>query len=120
MARYIEKPTVIEAAGNKPKSIFEFVGGVNTATDGISIAQMNSPEGWEEPGQTPEFTEYTLVLEGCLVVETHDETFEINVGQAMIIEQGEWVRYSSPFAGGAKYIAVCVPAFSVDRVHRDT
>ena len=117
--KLIENPTRIESAGNKPKKIEEFVGRVNSQTEDVSIAQMHSPEGWQEPGQTPEFDEYTLVLEGCLRVETKNKTIDVTAGRAIIAHKGEWVRYSSPHAGGAKYIAVCLPAFSPETVHRD-
>jgi quercetin dioxygenase-like cupin family protein len=119
MARLIPSPTVIEAAGTKPKLIEEFVGNVNTKTGALSIARMKSPAGWEEPGQTPEFDEYTLVLDGALKVETKDETFEVIAGQAIHMKAGEWVRYSSPAPEGAEYVSVCVPAFSPETVHRD-
>lgn len=119
MARLIPAPTVIEAAGTKPKLIEEFVGNVNTKTGALSIARMKSPAGWEEPGQTPEFDEYTLVLDGALKVETKGETFEVAVGQAIHMKAGEWVRYSSPAPEGAEYVSVCVPAFSPETVHRD-
>ncbi|MFP4563155.1 MAG: cupin domain-containing protein [Spirochaetia bacterium] len=119
MARLIPAPTVIEAAGTKPKLIEEFVGNVNTKTGALSIARMKSPSGWEEPGQTPEFDEYTIVLDGILRVETQDETFEVVAGQAIHMKPGEWVRYSSPAPEGAEYVSVCVPAFSPETVHRD-
>ncbi len=119
MAKFISKPTVIEAAGSKPKLIEEFIGRVNSGTSDLSIARMKSPEGWLEPGQTPQFDEYTVVLKGTLRVETKKETFEVAAGQAVITYKGEWVRYSSPHAGGAEYIAVCLPAFSPDTVKRD-
>lgn len=119
MARLIPSPTVIEAAGTKPKLIEEYVGSVNTKTGNLSIARMKSPSGWEEPGQTPEFDEYTLVLDGVLTVETKDETFEVVAGQAVHLKAGEWVRYSSPAPEGAEYVSVCVPAFSPETVHRD-
>ncbi|CCQ89176.1 conserved hypothetical protein [Nitrospina gracilis 3/211] len=119
MARFIDKPTLVEAAGTKPKVIKEYIGNVNSKTSDVSIAYMTSPEGWEEPGQTPEFDEYTLVLQGMLKVETKEETFEVSAGQAVITPKGEWVRYSTPRSGGAQYIAVCLPAFSPDTVHRD-
>ena len=119
MATHILAPSVIEAAGNKPKIIEEFIGRVNSRTDGVSIARMKSPSGWVEPGQTPEFDEYTLVLAGTLRVETRDETFDVSAGQAIITHAGDWVRYSSPSADGAEYVAVCLPAFSPDTVHRD-
>lgn len=119
MATLIERPTVIAAAGNKPKEIREFVGRVNSKTEGVSVAEMRSPQGWVEPGQTPRFDEYTLVLEGCLLVETKKGSLEVNAGQAVHAPKGEWVRYSSPKAGGARYVAVCLPAFSPDTVVRD-
>jgi mannose-6-phosphate isomerase-like protein (cupin superfamily) len=120
MITYIQEPSTITAAGNKPKLIEEFVGRVNSQTAEVSIARMKSPEGWVEPGQTPEFDEYTLVLNGCLTVETTEGVFEVKAGEAIIIGKGEWVRYSSPTAGGAEYIAVCLPAFSPETVHRDS
>ena len=119
MARLIPSPTVIEAAGTKPKLIEEYVGNVNTKTGALSIARMKSPSGWEEPGQTPEFDEYTLVLDGILRVETKEKTFEVVAGQAIHLKAGEWVRYSSPAPEGAEYVSVCVPAFSPETVHRD-
>lgn len=115
----IEKPTVIAAAGNLPKLIAEYVGRVNTGTAVLSIAQMSSPAGWQEPGQTPEFDEYTLVLRGSLRVETRSGVVDIPAGQAVIAAKGEWVRYSTPAGEGAEYIAVCMPAFSLETVHRD-
>lgn len=119
MAVFIQKSTVIEAAGNKPKLIEEFIGHVNSKTDAVSVARMKSPEGWLEPGQTPEFDEYTIVLKGTLLVETKHETFRAGAGQAVMTPKGEWVRYSSPDAGGAEYIAICLPAFSLATVYRD-
>jgi mannose-6-phosphate isomerase-like protein (cupin superfamily) len=119
MIRLVESPTVIEAAGNKPKLIEEFIGRVNTGTDGLSIARMTSPEGWVEPGQVPEFDEYTVVLRGTLRVESADSVLIVNAGQAVITPAGVWVRYSTPNAGGAEYLAVCLPAFSPQTVHRD-
>jgi mannose-6-phosphate isomerase-like protein (cupin superfamily) len=119
LARLIEQPTVIEAAGNKPKRIEEYVGRVNSSTADLSIARMLSPEGWMEPGQTPEFDEYTLVLKGMLRVETRNDVIDVRAGQSVTVSAGEWVRYSSPAAGGAEYVAVCVPAFSPMTVHRD-
>jgi mannose-6-phosphate isomerase-like protein (cupin superfamily) len=119
MARLIERPTQITAAGNKPKLIEEYVGRVNSDTAAVSVARMQSPAGWVEPGQTPEFDEYTVVLRGALHVETRTGTLEVRAGQAVIISGGEWVRYSSPEEGGAEYVAVCLPAFSPDTVHRD-
>jgi quercetin dioxygenase-like cupin family protein len=120
MAKRIEKPTVIQAAGNKPKVIEEFIGRVNSGTAQASVARMKSPEGWEEPGQTPEFDEFTVVLSGLLRVETKSGTFDVLAGQAVHVAGGEWVRYSTPAAGGAEYVAVCVPAFSPGTVHRDS
>jgi mannose-6-phosphate isomerase-like protein (cupin superfamily) len=115
----IPRPKRIESAGNKPKIIEEYVGRVNTASDGISVAHMRSPEGWEEPGQTPEFDEYTVVLRGTLRVRYKGGEFDVAAGQAVIAHKGEWVCYSTPFAGGAEYIALCLPAFSPATVHRD-
>ncbi len=119
MARLIPAPTTIEAAGNKPKLIEEFVGRVNSNTGNVSVARMKSPAGWVEPGQTPEFDEYTVVLAGTFRVETKVGVLDVTAGQAVIAPKGEWVRYSSPDAGGAEYVAVCVPAFSPKTVHRD-
>ncbi len=119
MARLIERPTQITAAGNKPKLIEEYVGRVNSETAAVSIARMQSPSGWVEPGQTPEFDEYTLVLRGALRVETRTGTLEVSAGQAVITAGGEWVRYSSPGPEGAEYVAVCLPAFAPTTVHRD-
>jgi quercetin dioxygenase-like cupin family protein len=119
MATLIEKPTIVQAAGNKPKRIEEYVGRVNTGTDEASVARMTSPAGWVEPGQRPEFDEYTLVLRGTLRVETRTGAFEVRAGQAVIAPRGEWVRYGTPEVGGAEYVAVCVPAFSPAAVHRD-
>ncbi|GBD87185.1 hypothetical protein BMS3Abin03_01112 [bacterium BMS3Abin03] len=119
MPTHIKSATLIKSAGNKPKIIEEFIGRVNSDNENISIAKMKSPEGWVEPGQTPEFDEYTIVLNGILKVETRDETFEVKAGETIIAHKGEWVRYSSPFHGGAEYIAVCLPAFSPGTVHRD-
>lgn len=119
MAKLIKTPTVIEAAGNKPKIIEEYIGRVNSGTSVVSIAKMKSPNGWVESGQTPEFNEYTLVLKGVLNVKTKTEEFKVCAGNAIIIEKGEWVQYSSPHPEGAEYIAVCLPAFNPDTVHRD-
>ncbi|MBC7856890.1 MAG: cupin domain-containing protein [Pirellulaceae bacterium] len=119
MPTHIASPTIIQAAGNKPKRIEEFIGGVNSATEALSIARMNSPGGWVEPGQTPAFDEYTVVLRGTLHVAFHGGEFDVHAGQAVIIHRGEWVRYSTPGAEGAEYIAVCFPAFSPQSVHRD-
>jgi len=119
MARLIESPTVIQAAGSPPKRIEEFIGRVNSAHSHASVARMVSPKGWSEPGQTPEFQELTLVLKGRLQVETRSETLEVAAGQALVAEPGEWVRYSSPHEGGAEYVAICLPAFSPETVQRD-
>ena len=119
MVKKIESPSIIQAVGNKPKVIEEYIGNVNSLTSSISIARMKSPMGWEEPGQTPEFTEYTIVLDGTLKVETKKEVLYISSGEGVIVKAGEWVRYSSPKKPGAEYIAVCLPAFSPDTVHRD-
>jgi mannose-6-phosphate isomerase-like protein (cupin superfamily) len=119
MPTHIKSPSIIQAAGNKPKVIEEFIGRVNSQTSQVSIARMKSPEGWVEPGQRPDFDEYTVVLKGKLHVKTKTSSFEVSEGQAFIAHRGEWVQYSTPDAGGAEYIAVCVPAFSMDTVHRD-
>ena len=119
MPRLIAQITRIESAGNKPKLIDEFVGRVNSGDMGLSIAHMRSPEGWVEPGQCPEFTEYTIVLSGMLRVDHESGTLDVTEGQAVVTSAGEWVRYSTPFEGGAEYIAVCIPAFSPDMVHRE-
>ena len=119
MARKVEKPTIIKAAGNKPKLIEEFIGRVNSGTADLSIAKMTSPGGWVEPGQTPEFDEYTVVLKGMLRVETKEGSVDVHAGEGIIVARGEWIRYSTPFDEGAEYIAVCLPAFSPETVHRD-
>ena len=119
MTTLIPAPKVIAAAGNKPKTIEEFVGRVNSQSADVSIARMTSPSGWIEPGQTPQFDEYTLVLRGLLRVESRTGTLEVGAGQAVIAPRGEWVRYSTPGPEGAEYIAVCLPAFSPQSVHRD-
>ena len=119
MAQLIKSPSIIKAAGNKEKIIKEFFGHVNSKTSEVSIAHMKSPEGWSEPGQTPKFNEYTVVLKGKLRINTKDEEFEVSEGQGIMTEKDEWVRYSTPFEGGAEYIAVCLPAFSTELVHRD-
>jgi mannose-6-phosphate isomerase-like protein (cupin superfamily) len=116
----IEKASRITAAGNKPKLIDEYIGRVNSGSSETSIAHMRSPGGWIEPGQTPEFDEYTLVLRGVLRVEFAGGQIDVHTGQAVIAHKGSWVRYSTPEAEGAEYIAVCLPAFSIDRVHRDS
>lgn len=117
MPTFIPKPTVIPAAGEPPKIIEEFVGRVKSRTSALSIARMTSPPGWREPGQTPEFDEYTVVLRGELQVQTRDKNYNVAAGQAIIVHAGEWVRYGTP--QGAEYIAVCLPAFSPEIVHRD-
>jgi mannose-6-phosphate isomerase-like protein (cupin superfamily) len=119
MPTLISKPTIIEAAGNKPKRIEEFVGRVNSKTSAVSIARMKSPSGWVEPGQAPEFDEYTVVLKGALRVTSKQGVLEVQAGQAVITARGEWVQYSTPGPDGAEYIAICLPAFSPDAVHRD-
>jgi mannose-6-phosphate isomerase-like protein (cupin superfamily) len=119
MATLIKAPSVIEAAGNKPKIIEEYIGRVNSKTASTSVARMQSPGGWTEPGQRPEFDEFTVVLKGMLRVKTETDTLDVRAGQAVIVNKGEWIQYSSPEDGGAEYIAVCLPAFSPDTVHRD-
>jgi len=119
MPRLIAQATRIQAAGTKPKLIDEFVGRVNSGDSTISVAHMRSPEGWEEPGQCPEFTEYTIVLSGTLRVEHESGSLDVTEGQAVVTSPGEWVRYSTPFEQGAEYIAVCLPAFSPETVHRE-
>ena len=119
MPTFIASPSVIEAAGNKPKIIEEFVGHVNSKTAAVSVARMKSPGGWIEPGQTPEFDEYTVVLKGMLRVATRDGSMDVCAGQAVITHKGEWVQYSTPGPEGAEYVAVCLPAFSPGTVHRD-
>ena len=119
MPELIDTPSRVEAAGTKPKLIDEFVGRVNTGEERVSVARMNSPEGWVEPGQRPDFDEWTLVLDGTLTVEHEAGSVDVRAGQAILVRGGEWVRYSTPYAGGAEYVAVCLPAFSPDTVHRD-
>jgi len=119
MPTLITKPTRIQAAGNKPKLIDEYIGRVNSQTSAASIAHMRSPAGWLEPGQTPEFNEFTIVLKGLLRVEHKDGALDVHAGQAVVAHAGEWIRYSTPAEGGAEYIAVCLPAFSMETVHRD-
>lgn len=119
MPTLIPQPTRITAVGNKPKLIDEYIGRVNTKTSAASIAHMHSPAGWTEPGQTPEFDEFTIVLKGTLRVEHRTGTLDVAAGQAVIAHAGEWIRYSTPHEGGAEYIAVCLPAFSIETVHRD-
>lgn len=119
MPNLIPAPTRIAAAGNKPKLIDEFVGRVNTKDAGVSVAHMRSPSGWVEPGQRPEFREITVVIKGLLRVEHASGVLEVRAGQAVVSEPGEWIRYSTPGEEGAEYIAICLPAFSPDTVHRD-
>ncbi|HKF03013.1 MAG TPA: hypothetical protein VKB49_11900 [Candidatus Sulfotelmatobacter sp.] len=119
MPTLIAQPTRIEAAGNKPKLIDEYIGRVNSKTSSTSVAHMRSPGGWLEPGQTPEFDEFTIVLRGMLRVEHQGGALDVRAGQAVITHAGEWVRYSTPEDSGAEYIAVCLPAFSMETVHRD-
>lgn len=119
MPTFISQPTRITAAGNKPKLIDEYIGRVNSKTDAASIAHMRSPEGWQEPGQKPEFDEFTVVLKGMMRVHHEGGHTDVRAGQAIIADAGEWIRYSTPEAGGAEYIAVCLPAFSPNSVHRD-
>jgi len=119
MADYIAGPTIIAAAGTPPKRIEEYFGRINNNTHALSIARMKSPTGWSEPGQTPEFDEYTVVLEGSLHVRLKDRELDVEAGQAIMVHAGEWVQYSSPSPMGAEYLAVCLPAFSLDTVHRD-
>jgi mannose-6-phosphate isomerase-like protein (cupin superfamily) len=117
--KHIEAPSIVAAAGNKPKIIEEYVGRVSSATSEVSVARMQSPSGWVEPGQTPEFDEYTVVLRGVLRVTTHDGATDVTAGQAIIAPKGQWVQYSTPGPEGAEYIAVCLPGFAPDIVHRD-
>ena len=119
MPTLISQPTRIAPAGNKPKLIDEYIGRVNSATEGASVAHMHSPGGWAEPGQTPEFDEFTVVLRGTLRVEHRGGALDVRAGQAIIAHRGEWIRYSTPQEEGAEYIAVCLPAFSPQTVHRD-
>jgi mannose-6-phosphate isomerase-like protein (cupin superfamily) len=119
MPQFIESPSIIKAAGNKPKIIEEYFGRVNSKTEDISIARMKSPEGWVEPGQTPEFDEYTLVVRGTLKITSVSGDIILNEGQAVLVNAGEWVQYSSPNQGGAEYVAICLPAFAPGIVHRD-
>jgi ethanolamine utilization protein EutQ (cupin superfamily) len=119
MPELIESPSHVEAAGTKPKLIDEYVGRVNTGEERVSVAHMRSPQGWLEPGQRPDFDEYTIVLDGCLHVEHERGSLQVRAGQGVLVRGGEWVRYSTPDAGGASYVAVCLPAFSPGTVHRD-
>jgi mannose-6-phosphate isomerase-like protein (cupin superfamily) len=120
MPTLIPRPTRIEAAGTKPKLIDEYIGRVNSQQEALSIAHMRSPAGWSEPGQTPEFDEFTVVLKGMLRVASRQGTLDVHAGQAVTVGRGEWVQYSTPNSEGAEYIAVCLPAFSIETVHRDT
>jgi len=120
MVALIERPAVIESVGNKPKVIEEYIGRVNSGHQGVSVARMKSPSGWQEPGQRPQFEEMTIVLQGVLQVEHEDGVLVVPAGQAVIARPGEWVRYSTPDPDGAEYIAVCMPAFSPDTVNRDS
>jgi mannose-6-phosphate isomerase-like protein (cupin superfamily) len=119
MPSLISQATRIQSAGNKPKLIDEYIGRVNSKTSAASVAHMRSPQGWIEPGQTPEFDEFTIVLKGTLRVEHKNGVLDVNAGQAVVAHAGEWVRYSTPQEGGAEYVAVCLPAFSMETVHRD-
>lgn len=119
MAIHISKPVVLQAAGHPPKTIEEFVGRVNSKTESVSIARMTSPCGWSEPGQMPQFDEYTVVLRGTLHIKLKGKEIDVQAGQAIIVQAGEWVQYSTPLPEGAEYIAVCLPAFSPSLVHRD-
>jgi ethanolamine utilization protein EutQ (cupin superfamily) len=119
MPELIESPARLEAAGTPPKTIEEFVGRVNSDEERLSVALMRSPEGWTEPGQRPEFDEYTVVLDGCLHVDHDEGNTRVRAGSAVLVRAGEWVRYSTPEPGGAEYIAVCLPAFSPETAHRD-
>ena len=119
MPQLIKKPTRAASVGNKPKQIDEFVGVVNTQTPEVSIAHMQSASGWVEPGQTPTFDEYTVVIKGMLQVESQEGVVTVQAGQAVLVTRGEWVRYSTPGPDGADYISVCLPAFTLDSVHRD-
>lgn len=119
MPTLISAPSIIKAAGNKPKIIEEFIGHVNSKTASVSVAKMTSPGGWVEPGQRPAFDEYTIVLRGSLHVKTETGTIEVKAGQAIITNKGEWIQYSTPGPDGAEYMAICLPAFTPDSVHRD-
>ncbi len=119
MPTLIKNASVIQAAGNKPKIIREYIGRVNSKTESVSVARMTSPSGWVEPGQQPEFDEYTVVLKGMLKVEHRDGSIDVQAGEAVITHRGEWIRYSTPGPDGAEYVAICLPAFSMETVHRD-
>lgn len=120
MPTHIPRPAVVTARGNKPKIIEEFIGRVNSSTSDVSVARMKSPTGWVEPGQTPEFDEYTLVLRGTLRVTTAAAVLDVHAGEAVIAHRGEWVQYSTPSPDGAEYVAICIPAFSPGTVHHDS
>ncbi len=119
MPTLVAQPTHIPCVGTKPKLIDEYIGRVNSQTTSLSMAHMRSPEGWTEPGQTPEFDEFTVVLKGMLRVRHKEGALDVAAGQAVIAHRGEWVQYSTPHEGGAEYIAVCLPAFALETVHRD-
>jgi ethanolamine utilization protein EutQ len=119
MPTLVKQPTRISSSGNKPKLIDEYIGRVNTETAGVSVAHMRSPQGWEEPGQNPEFDEFTVVIKGVLRVRHQGGTIDVAAGQAVVAHRGEWIQYSTPIEGGAEYFAICLPAFSLDTVHRD-
>lgn len=119
MPLLIKEPSIIKAAGTKEKIIKEYFGAVNSGDKNVSIAVMKSPDGWLEPGQTPEFDEYTVVIEGTLRVKTTDGEYDVKKGEAILVKKGEWVQYSSPYPEGADYVAVCIPAFMPEKVHRD-
>jgi len=119
MPLLIKSPTIVKAAGNKPKVIEEFIGRVNSGDSVLSIARMKSPAGWMEPGQAPEFTEYTIVLKGTVRVTTRTDFVDVKSGEAIVVQKGEWVQYSTPELNGAEYISICTPAFSPSLVHRD-
>lgn len=119
MPIHFKTPSIIKSAGNKPKIIREYIGRVNSKTDDVSVAVMRSPGGWKEPGQKPQFDEYTIVLKGLLRVECEDRTFDVSAGEAILTKKGEWIRYSTPSREGAEYVAICLPAFSPETVNRD-
>jgi quercetin dioxygenase-like cupin family protein len=119
MPIHIKNPSIVRAAGNKPKVIQEFIGRINSKTNNVSIARMSSPADWIEPGQKPDFDEYTLVLHGTLRVTSDNGVTDVGAGEAIIVHRGEWVQYSTPFPEGAEYVAICLPAFSLDLAHRD-
>ncbi len=118
--KHISEPSIIQAAGSPPKQIEEFIGRIASQTSEVSIARMISPAGWSEPGQTADFNEYTVVLKGTLKVRLKEKEIDVSAGQAILVEAGEWVKYSTPYAKGAEYIAVCLPAYSPEIVHRDS